>query len=151
MKKQRQEKIREIIASYRINTQEELIKRLTESGFTATQATMSRDIRELKLTKVSDGVNGYYYTLPIPPSSDKTRELNHSLVHLIDSIDNAMNIIVIKTKIGMANAVATGIDSIKSDEILGCVAGDDTIFIVTRNTNAAEELNHKIKIMMTEE
>lgn len=151
MKKQRQEKIKEIIASYRITTQEELIKKLTESGFTATQATMSRDIRELKLTKISDGVNGYYYTLPVSQAKDKARQLNHSLIHLIDTIDNAMNIIVIKTKTGMANAVATGIDSIKSDDILGCVAGDDTIFIVTRSTDAAEALNNKIKIMMTEE
>ncbi len=151
MKKQRQEKIKEIISNYRINTQEELIKRLNESGFSATQATMSRDIRELKLTKISDGVNGYYYTIPVMQGKDKSRELNHSLIHLIETIEYAMNIIVIKTRVGMANAVATGIDSIKSGDILGCVAGDDTIFIVTRSPEAAESLNQKIKVMMTEE
>lgn len=150
MKKQRQEKIRELVESYKINTQDELIKRLEESGFTATQATMSRDIRELKLTKVSDGKNGYYYAFPASAATDNLNRLNHSLTHLIESVNSAMNIIVIKTRVGMAQAVATGIDSIKSEEILGCVAGDDTIFVVVKSAESAEELGAKIKIMMAE-
>ena len=150
MKKQRQEKIRELVETYKINTQDELIKRLEESGFAATQATMSRDIRELKLTKVSDGKNGYYYSFPASAATENLNRLNHSLTHLIESVNSAMNIIVIKTRVGMAQAVATGIDSIKSEEILGCVAGDDTIFVVVKSAGSAEELGAKIKIMMAE-
>ena len=150
MKKQRQKKIKELVEYYKINTQDELMKRLEESGFYATQATMSRDIRELKLTKISDGVNGYYYAFPTSASADGIVGLNHSLTHLIESVDSAMNIIVIKTRVGMAQAVATGIDSIKSEEILGCVAGDDTIFVVVRSAESARELGSKIKVMMAE-
>ena len=150
MKKQRQKRIKELVENYKINTQDELMKKLKESGFYATQATMSRDIRELKLTKISDGVNGYYYAFPTPRAGDSISGLNHSLTHLIESVDSAMNVIVIKTKGGMAQAVATGIDSIKSDQILGCVAGDDTIFVMTRSTESASELGSKIKTMMSE-
>lgn len=150
MKKQRQQKIRELVENHRINTQDELMKRLEASGFYATQATMSRDIRELKLTKISDGVNGYYYAFPSASGGGAVFGLNHSLAHLIESVDCAMNMIVIKTKVGMAQAVATGIDSIKNDDILGCVAGDDTIFVATQSTESALEIGSKIKIMMTE-
>ena len=150
MKKERQEKIREIIENYKIDTQEELINRLKESGFSATQATMSRDIKDLKLTKISDGVDGYYYVFPNTMSVSDINKLNASLTHLIISVTNAMNIIVIKTHAGMAQAVATGIDNIKSEEILGCVAGDDTIFIVTTSPEIAQTIGARIKVMMSE-
>lgn len=150
MKKERQEKIREIIENYKIDTQDELIKRLKENGFSATQATMSRDIKDLKLTKISDGVNGYYYVFPNTMSVSDINKLNASLTHLIISVNCAMNIIVIKTHAGMAQAVATGIDNIKSDEILGCVAGDDTIFIVTNTPEIAQSIGARIKVLMSE-
>lgn len=150
MKKERQEKIRELIECYRIDTQDELIRRLKESGYSATQATMSRDIRELKLTKISDGKNGYYYAFPNAIVTNDINKLNASLTHLIISVNSSMNIIVIKTHAGMAQAVATGIDNIKSDDILGCVAGDDTIFIVTTNEEVALSIGAKIKVMMSE-
>lgn len=150
MKKERQAKIKELIETYKIDTQDELIKRLKESGFSATQATMSRDIKELKLTKISDSKNGYYYVFPKAISENNINKLNASLTHLIISVNCAMNIIVIKTHAGMAQAVATGIDNIKSDEILGCVAGDDTIFVVTSNPDIALNIGTKIKIMMSE-
>ena len=145
MKKERQEKIREIIENYKMDTQDELIKRLKENGFSATQATMSRDIKDLKLTKISDGVNGYYYVFPNTMSVSDINKLNASLTHLIISVNCAMNIIVIKTHAGMAQAVATGIDNIKSDEILGCVAGDDTIIIVTPDAPSATAVAAKLK------
>ena len=148
MKKDRQEKIKELIKEYKINTQDELIRRLKESGFTATQATMSRDIRELNLTKISDEKNGYYYVLP--SKINDFNNLNTSLMHLITSVNNSMNIVVIKTHAGMAQAVATGIDNIKSDEILGCVAGDDTIFIVTTTPDIAQVITTKINAMISE-
>lgn len=150
MKKERQEKIREIVENYKINTQDDLIQKLKESGFSATQATMSRDIKDLKLTKISDGVNGYYYVFPNTMTVGDINKLNASLTHLIISVNCAMNIIVIKTHAGMAQAVATGIDNIKSDEILGCVAGDDTIFIVTNTPDVAQNIGARIKIMMSE-
>lgn len=150
MKKDRQAKIREIVTNYKIETQDELIKKLSESGYTATQATMSRDIRELKLTKVSDSKNGYYYVFPGTLETRDINRLNTALTHLIISVDNAMNITVIKTHAGMAQAVATGIDNIKSDDILGCVAGDDTIIIVARTPEIAQDIGAKIKIMMAE-
>mgnify|MGYP003530232834 FL=1 len=150
MKKERQAKIKELIETSKIDTQDELIKRLKESGFSATQATMSRDIKELKLTKISDGKNSYYYVFPNSFSAENINKLNASLTHLITSVNCAMNIIVIKTHAGMAQAVATGIDNIKSTDILGCVAGDDTIFIVTTTPEIALEIGAKIKLMMNE-
>lgn len=150
MKKERQAKIKELIEKYKIDTQDELIKRLKESGFSATQATMSRDIKELKLTKISDGKNSYYYVFPNSLSAENINKLNASLTQLITSVDCAMNIIVIKTHAGMAQAVATGIDNIKSNDILGCVAGDDTIFIVASTPEIAQEIAAKIKLIMTE-
>lgn len=150
MKKERQNKIKEIVQNYKIDTQEELINKLEEYGFTATQATMSRDIKELKLTKISDGVNGYYYVFPQSLKTNDINKLNDSLTHLIISVNYSTNIIVIKTHAGMAQAVATGIDNIKSEDILGCVAGDDTIFIVASSEEMAQNISTKIKTMMVE-
>lgn len=150
MKRERQEKIKELVENYKIDTQDELIRRLKENGFSATQATMSRDIKELKLSKVSDGINGYYYILPNTFSASDINKLNASLTHLIISVKCAMNIIVIKTHAGMAQAVATGIDNIKSEEILGCVAGDDTIFVVTTTPDVAQNIGTRIKVIMSE-
>lgn len=150
MKKERQEKIKEIVENYKIDTQDELIRKLKQNGFSATQATMSRDIKELKLTKISDGKNGYYYVFPNTLNSSDINKLNSSLMRLIISVNCAMNIVVIKTLAGMAQAVATGIDNIKSDDILGCVAGDDTIFIVVTNIDLAQGMVTKIKTMISE-
>ena len=99
-------------------------------------------------------VDGLYYSEANSSKAEKVIEsinkLNASLTQLITSVNCAMNIVVIKTHAGMAQAVATGIDNIKSDDILGCVAGDDTIFVVTTNTEIALEIGAKIKYMMTE-
>ena len=111
---------------------------------------MSRDIRELKLTKISDGTNGYYYVFPHSLRSSDINKLNDSLTHLIISVNCAMNIVVIKTHAGMAQAVATGIDNIQSDDILGCVAGDDTIFVVVSTNEIAQTIGAKIKTMMVD-
>ena len=111
---------------------------------------MSRDIKELKLTKISDGSNGYYYVFPHSIRANEINKINNSLTHLIISVNCAMNIIVIKTHAGMAQAVATGIDNIQSDDILGCVAGDDTIFVVTVSEDIAQNIGAKIKTMMIE-
>lgn len=151
MKRERQSKIRDIVENHRIDTQDELIRLLRESGFSATQATVSRDIKDLKLTKISDGESGYYYALPSSTASSDINKLNASLTNLIISVRSAMNIIVIRTHPGMAQAVATGIDNIRSSDILGCVAGDDTIFVVVTNEEIAVSLGARIKTLMIEE
>ena len=107
-------------------------------------------VRELNLTKISDGKSGYYYAFPKISTNNDINKLNASLASLIISVNCAMNIVVIKTHPGMAQAVATGIDNIKSDDILGCVAGDDTIIVVTSNPDVAQVIGSRIKTMMTE-
>ena len=118
---------------------------LRKEGFQVTQATVSRDIRELKLTKVLTGRGSYRYTVPAKNDSVQAIKFNRALVGSIIGVDYAINNIVIKTYPGLATAVATGLDSIDSNEILGCVAGDDTIMIVVRNEKNAKNLALKLK------
>ena len=149
MKSNRQEKIVSLVSKYEIETQEELIARLHDEGVDVTQATVSRDIRELKLTKILTGGGKSRYILPITGEAEKNFKFNTALVESIRSVDSAQNIIVLKTYPGMANAVATGLDAIdRQPDILGCVAGDDTILIVTRDTDCAKLISEKIKSML---
>ena len=150
MKSDRQNAIIDLIEKYDIETHQDMISHLSALGYDVTQATVSRDIRELQLTKATDGINGYFYALPANMHLKEMDRLNHSLTHLIESVKCAANIIVIKTKTGMAQAVATGIDNIKSEDILGCVAGDDTIFVVVNTNDNAAEISEKIKDLMVE-
>ena len=117
MKNMRQEKIIALITRYEIETQEELIGMLRKEGFQVTQATVSRDIRELKLTKVLTGRGSYRYTVPAPNDSIPSIKFNRALVSSIIGVDYAINNIVIKTYPGLATAVATGLDSIDSNDI----------------------------------
>ena len=149
MKSLRQQKILELIEEFESETQEELIFYLNKYGFEATQATISRDIRELKLTKVTSSVGNYKYavqgaaqdTAPLP-------KFNGALIDSITKVSYANNIIVLKTFPGLANAIGAGIDAIHSPEILGCIAGDDTVMVVVSSDGAAEDLSDKIKHMM---
>lgn len=144
MKKNRQEIIIEIIDKYPVNTQEELTARLAEHGLRVTQATVSRDIRELGLTKVQSG-GSYRYSHAKAASVPR---FNSALTESVIRVTSSGNIIVIKTYPGLAQAVGSGIDALSSPEILGCVAGDDTIFAVTTGEKAASELCENIKHMM---
>ena len=149
MKSKRQEKILELIHEFEIETQEELIFYLNRFGFEATQATISRDIRELKLTKIVGSAGNYRYAAHgHQPSSTPTPKFNGVLVDSIIKVSYANNIIVLKTFPGLANAVGSGIDAIHAPEILGCVAGDDTIFVVLTGETAAKDISEKIKHMM---
>ncbi|MBR7184642.1 MAG: arginine repressor [Clostridia bacterium] len=148
MKNRRQDRILELIDKYDIETQDNLIERLQASGFAATQATISRDIRELKLSKVMTGQGTYKYIRPPQNKETVNTRFNSALVESITHIDCAGNLVVIKTAAGMANAVATGIDAIHSNEILGSVAGDDTILVVIRDAEAAEKTCDKLKMMI---
>ncbi len=146
-KSQRQEIILELIDRYDISRQEDLIRLLEERGVRATQATVSRDIRELKLLK-GTGVGGVHkYTLPTR-KQHALPKFNSSLTESIVKIDAAENLIVIKTYPGMAQAVATCIDTFNIDEIVGCVAGDDAILVVVTDKEAAKDLRDKIRRMI---
>ncbi len=144
MKIKRHNKILEIIENYNIETQEELIAKLKLAGFDVTQATVSRDIRELKLLKQMSDMGTYKYVVPKNNHSENQHVYSRALASSIKSVDSSMNDIVIKTYPGMAQAVAAGIDSLHETDILGCVAGDDCIIIVTRDTDSAISIAHRI-------
>ncbi len=148
MKSQRQEKILEIINKYEIETQDDLIDQLEKEGFAVTQATASRDIKELKLTKVLTGRGTYRYVKSEHKQIDVNVKFNNALVESIQKVDFAGNIIVLKTFPGLASAVAAGIDSLHIVEILGCVAGDDTIMVVVRDVESTEDIADKLKNMI---
>lgn len=127
MKTKRQRKIIELITNYDIETQEELAAKLVENGFNVTQATISRDIRELNLTKIATKGGKQKYAVQsssdIVSNSKYMRVLNDGII----TMDTAGNILVVKTVSGMAMAVAAALDAMQIKEILGCIAGDDTI------------------------
>ena len=147
MKNKRQTKLLELIEKYDMETQDDLMMRLREAGFEVTQATVSRDTRELKLFKIMTPDGGYKYVAP-SRGENNVPKFNIAIAESIRSVDTAGNIIVLKTYPGLAQAVATGIDAIDSSNILGCVAGDDTIFMLCRTPDeargVAEALNRMI-------
>lgn len=149
MKKNRQEKILELIARYPIGTQDELIARLREEDYNATQATVSRDIRALKLVKLQTENGSYRYVLP--RKEEKDTEAAHEVTYRktyaesILSVAYAMNNVVIKTTPGMASAVALVLDRTNHEMMLGTVAGDDTIIVVTRSTEDSRVLTESIE------
>ncbi len=141
----RHNKIIEIISEYNIETQDELITRLKEAGFNVTQATVSRDIRELKLIKVSTDKNSYKYAV----SSHDEMKISAKYVNIIREtvigVDYANNFVVLKTYSGMAQAAAAAVDGMNWNEIVGCIAGDDNIFVLLRDVEAAIELVGKFR------
>lgn len=150
MKKNRQEKILELIARYPIGTQDELIAYLREFDCNATQATVSRDIRALKLVKILMEDGNYRYVLPQTQDSarkDGTAVPNYHKTYAgsILSVRYALNNVVIKTTPGMASAVALMLDHTNHEMMLGTVAGDDTIIVVTRSVEESEALCKSIE------
>ena len=148
MKGNRQKKILEIINHYHIETQDDLIDRLLVEGFSVTQATVSRDIRELQLSKVLTSKGSYRYVAPKKEEMVTGMKINAALVDSILSVDYAQNLVVVRTFPGLAQAVAAGIDNLALAEVLGCVAGDDTILVATRNETSAKNISERIHIMM---
>lgn len=150
MKKSRHQKIKELVEQYEIETQEELADKLREAGYAVTQATVSRDIRELKLSKVPMGDGRQKYTILIHSDhylSDKyIRVLKDGFV----SMDMAQNILVVKTVAGMAMAVAAAIDAMKLKEIVGSIAGDDTIMMAVRTVQDTQIVMEKIRNVLDE-
>ncbi len=145
MKNARQNKILELIEKYEISTQEALIQRLAECGFESTQTTISRDIRQLKLIKGPTGRGTYKYVAPEAKRSNDAPGHNSALTDAVLKIESAQNIVVIKTMSGMANAIAVCIDSLSIHDIVGSVAGDDTILLVIKTTEKAEQTEFELK------
>ena len=140
MKSKRQEKILGIIKSYTVTTQEELQSLLQEAGFHATQATISRDIKELRLVKALSPTGNYYYTTPMPKEPEAAAlNLDYVFLESIRSVDFAGNFVVVKCYAGMANAVCVAVDTGTWDGLVGTIAGDDTIFLLLRTQRQAEE------------
>lgn len=145
MKLQRHEKIVELIHKYDIDTQEELARRLNEAGFRVTQATVSRDIRELKLTKISMDGGKQKYVVMSPANNQLDEKYLRVLREGFVSMDMAQNILVIRTVAGMAMAVAAAMDAMEWKEIAGCIAGDDTIMCAVRSVDDTILVMDKIR------
>ena len=145
MKVNRHVKIVELVSKYDIETQEELADRLREEGFQITQATVSRDIRDLKLTKVpTDDGRQKYVVLKATENALRDKYVRIMKDGFV-SMDMAMNILVIKTVSGMAMAVGAAIDEMRWTEVVGCIAGDDTIMCAVRTMEDTAVVMEKIR------
>lgn len=144
MKAGRHRKIIELINTCNIETQEDLAVRLNEEGFHVTQATVSRDIRELKLTKVPAEGGGQRYAVHQSTGSAMNEKYIRVLKDGFVSMDMAQNILVIKTVSGMAMAVCAAIDAMKWEEVVGSIAGDDTIMCAIRTVEDTLRVIEKI-------
>lgn len=150
MKSSRQTKIIEIITENNVRTQEELIERLRKNGYDVTQATVSRDIKQLGLLKSSDGSDGYKYVMPKKETVHLDLKFRNILKETVIRAVDAENIVVIKTYSGMANAAAAAVDALSGDTIIGSIAGDDTIFVVTKDDSSANDFSTVIKSIIEE-
>ncbi|MEO0225321.1 MAG: arginine repressor [candidate division WOR-3 bacterium] len=136
----RQEKIKGLLSSREIRTQEELLKEIAGLGITVTQATLSRDLREMGVVKVPTGLGKYIYKITTVETSASERELKDKFIKFVQDIKIAGNLIIVKTPPGEAQGVARVIDLAKIKGILGSVAGDDTILLVINNRSNARQI-----------
>lgn len=149
MKSKRQAKIMEIISTSNIETQEQLLQELQNAGFSSTQATISRDIKELRIVKELTSLGTYRYSAPSREASDTfSNRLNSIFKDCVTSFDYAQNIVVIHTLPGFANAAASALDAMSRSVILGTLAGDDTVVAIMRDNNSAAAFCGEIRSMM---
>ena len=149
MKSQRQAKILEIISNKNIEPQEQLLAELQAEGFRGTQATISRDIKELRIVKELTSLGTYRYTISASDlGSSFSARLNTIFRECVISFDYAQNIIVVRTLPGLASAAGSAIDAMNLSTIVGTLAGDDTVMIVMRDTNAAATLCGEIRSLL---
>jgi transcriptional regulator of arginine metabolism len=149
MKNLRQSKIAEIIGKQAVETQEELQVLLKSEGFDVTQATISRDIKALRIYKALSNKGAYRYALPQEPSENTfSARLRTIFRESVTHIDNAQNLAVIKTLPGMAQAACSAIDAMNAPAVVGSLAGDDTAFIAMRNEAAAKELAEQLRMIV---
>ncbi|RDI41202.1 ArgR family transcriptional regulator [Falsibacillus pallidus] len=147
-KGQRHIKIREIIAQNDIETQDELVDELKSAGFNVTQATVSRDIKELHLVKVPLMDGRYKYSLPADQRFNPLQKLKRSLTDAFIRCDTAGHLLVMKTLPGNANAIGALLDNLDWDEILGTICGDDTCLIICRTENDTEIISKRLIDML---
>ena len=149
MKSKRQAKIMEIISATNVETQEHLLQELEAAGFTTTQATISRDIKELRIVKELTSFGTYRYTVSAKdvPSTFSNR-LNTIFRECIVGYDYAQNLIVIRTLPGLASAAASAIDAMNMSVVVGSIAGDDTVLVIMRDNNAAAAFCGEIKNLL---
>ena len=150
MKTRRQTKILELIKKYEIETQEDLSAYLEQEGYQVTQATVSRDIRELKLTKVSLTSGKQKYVALLETNEDLSQKYERIFRDGFISMDIAQNILVVKTVPGMAMAVAASLDALQLHEVVGTIAGDDTIMCAARSTEDAISVIDKLRKFVEE-
>ena len=148
LKNSRQKRILEIIRSHNVQTQEELLLKLCESGYSVTQATVSRDINSLRLVKVPDGSGGYKYSETGMRSSANTSEFLAMFTDNVTSVTRGQNIVCVKCLTGMAQAVCAYFDSINRENIVGTLAGEDTIFVLCKTEKDAESLTEEMQKML---
>lgn len=146
MKSKRQEKILELIRDHSVQTQEQLLAELEAADFHTTQATISRDIKQLRIIKELGADGTYRYATAAKPTEHAfSNKLNLIFRQCITSVEYAQNMIVIKTMPGLANGAAAAIDKLNIPEMLGTLAGDDTCFVVLKDTQAAASLCAEIR------
>ena len=148
MKSKRHSKIIEIINSKAIETQEELAEELKSAGFEVTQATVSRDIKTLRLIKIQGSDGKYRYSIINQNKNDMLEKLSSILINTVISVEKIDKIVVVKTISGSASAAAEAIDRLELGEIAGTIAGDNTIFILVRTLEKAQELVERISKML---
>lgn len=149
MKTQRQAKIMEIITTRNVETQEQLLDALEEAGYRSTQATISRDIKELRIVKELTSFGTYRYTVSSNDMGGSfSNRLNTIFRECITGFDYAQNMVVIRTMPGLASAAASAIDTMNMSVVLGTLAGDDTVFVVMRDSNAAAAFCGEIKSLL---
>lgn len=149
MKTNRQKKILELIENKNIETQEQLLKELQECGFKSTQATVSRDIKELQIVKSLDGMGGYRYSVPHKTEGDKFGARFRVIFReCVTSIDSAQNIIVVKTMPGLGAAAGANIDALKMPDMIGSLSGDDTTLVIMRDTESATQFCSELHRML---
>lgn len=139
MKTNRHTKILEIIGKYPITTQDELIEYLKNDGYNVTQSTISRDIKQLRLTKSLSSDGRYRYMVPSSDKKGIQSNFQQLFSSSVISAVNALNIVVVKTYSGMAQAVCAGIDSMEYSHIVGTLAGDDTFIVICKDEKSAKE------------
>lgn len=149
MKTQRQAKILEIVMTRDVETQEQLLQELQDAGFYSTQATISRDIKELRIVKELTSFGTYRYTTSAKEVSGTfSSRLNTIFRECVTGYDYAQNIVVIHTLPGLASAAGSAVDAMNMSFVLGTLAGDDTVMIVMRDTNAAATFCSEIKNLL---
>ena len=150
MKRKRHALILKLISEKPISTQEELLEYLCNHDFDVTQATVSRDIKELRLSKITDENGRYRYSLPKEKSNDMSSKFLMLFSSAVTGVDYALNIVCLNCHSGMAQGACSALDSMSYSEIVGTVAGDDTIFVLCRTEENAKVLAEKFKGLISE-